>query len=296
MASAPGHVSCDSIDRTAAIVTAIVIASLAAACGISARSSLPGAKSTRSSDPPGLPRRAIAGPTTSTAPPTPPSEVRPPLTGITVGVDPGHNGLNYTQPEYLAHQVFNGRTPEDCDTTGTETADGYTEALFNFNVAQYLTTDLEAEGASVVATRTTNSGIGPCVDQRAQILNAAHPAVAIDIHADGGPPDGRGFAVLEPVADGFNDAVISSSATFGSDVRSAFLGATEMPVSTYDGTDGIVNRSDLAGLNLTTVPKVLIECGNMRNPTDAALLESASFQQMAAQALTQAITQFVRSP
>ena len=47
-----------------------------------------------------------------------------------------------------------------------------------------------------------------------------------------------------------------------------------MPVSTYDGADGITFRDDFAGLNLTTVPKVLIECGNMQNVTDAAMLTS----------------------
>jgi N-acetylmuramoyl-L-alanine amidase len=66
-----------------------------------------------------------------------------------------------------------------------------------------------------------------------------------------------------------------------------------MPVSTYDGVGGLEQRSDLAGLNLTTVPKVLIECGNMRNGTDASLLESAAFQQQAAAAMATAITAFL---
>ena len=135
--------------------------------------------------------------------------------------------------------------------------------------------------------------MGPCVDQRAQILNAGGSDVAIDIHADGGPVDGRGFAVLEPVADGPNDGVISSSAAFGQVVQQRFLAVTGMPISTYDGTDGIALRSDLAGLNLATEPKVLIECGNMRNATDAALLVSPGFQQRAALALALAITDFL---
>jgi N-acetylmuramoyl-L-alanine amidase len=218
-----------------------------------------------------------------------------PLAGKVVGIDPGHNGMNYTDPTFLSQQVFNGRTQEDCDTTGTETASGYTEAQFNFNVAQYLTADLQTEGAQVVLTRTTNSGIGPCVDQRAQILNAAHANVAIDIHADGGPTSGRGFAVLEPVADGPNDGVIAPSEDFGNDVISSFTSTTGMPISTYDGVNGIAYRDDLAGLNLTTVPKILIECGNMQNATDAAMLESSTWQQTAAQALAAAITTFLTS-
>ncbi len=108
--------------------------------------------------------------------------------------------------------VFNGTGYEPCDTTGTETASGYTEAQFNFNVATYLEGDLEAEGATVVVTRPNNEGVGPCVTTRAAIINDAHADVAVDIHADGGPPGGRGFAVLEPVADGPNDGVIGSSA------------------------------------------------------------------------------------
>jgi len=216
-----------------------------------------------------------------------------PLSGKVVGIDPGHNGLNYTDPSIINARVWNGREDETCDTTGTETASGYTEAQFNFNVAQYLSIDLQAEGAKVVMTRTNNSGVGPCIDQRAQILNLAGSDVAIDIHADGGPTSGRGFAILEPVADGPNNSVVSSSETFGSDVKSSFLSVTGMPVSTYDGTDGIAYRDDLAGLNLTTVPKVLIECGNMQNPTDAALLVTTPFQESAATALAQAITTFL---
>jgi N-acetylmuramoyl-L-alanine amidase len=216
-----------------------------------------------------------------------------PLAGIVVGIDPGHNGRNADNPSYINHLIWNGRERETCDTVGTETDGGYTEAQFNFNVATFLREDLQRDGARVVMTRTSNTGVGPCVTTRAQIINRARANVAIDIHADGGPTSGRGFTVLEPVADGPNDKVIGSSDRFGSDVRSAFLSMTAMPVSTYDGVDGITHRDDLAGLNLTTVPKVLIECGNMKNATDAALLTSTRFQQEIARALAAAIIRFL---
>jgi N-acetylmuramoyl-L-alanine amidase len=217
------------------------------------------------------------------------------LSGKVVGIDPGHNGRNYSDPTFINQQVFNGREEEACDTTGTETGSGYTEAEFNFNVANLLAADLQGEGAQVVLTRTTNESVGPCVSTRAQIINNGHANVAVDIHADGGPAGGRGFAILEPVADGPNNGVIASSDAFALDVRSAFAAITGMPISTYDGTDGLAPRDDLAGLNLTTVPKVLIECGNMRNATDAALLTSSDFQRQAALALAQAITTYLSS-
>ncbi len=216
-----------------------------------------------------------------------------PLAGKVVGIDPGHNGLNHTAPQIINQPVWNGREAEPCDTTGTETASGYTEAQFNFTIATLLEADLQAEGAEVVMTRPDNSGVGPCVTTRAAIVNDAHADVAVDIHADGGPVDGRGFTVLEPVADGPNNAVIPSSAAFGAIMRDTFLADTGMPLSSYDGVDGLQPRDDLAGLNLTTVPKVLIECGNMQNATDAAILAAPGFQSAAASAMAQAITAYL---
>jgi N-acetylmuramoyl-L-alanine amidase len=218
-----------------------------------------------------------------------------PLAGKIIGIDPGHDGGNFNDPTFISQLVWNGVAYETCDTTGTATATGYTEAQFNFNVATDLRRDLRKDGASVVMTRTSNNGVGPCVNRRAQIIDAAHASVAIDIHADGGPSWGRGFTVLEPVSDGPNNKVIAASARFGADVRAAFLKYTSMPVSDYYGKSGIISRDDLAGLNLTSVPKVLVECGNMPNPTDAAMLTSPSFQRKLASALTAAIVGYLTS-
>ncbi len=216
-----------------------------------------------------------------------------PLAGKIIGIDPGHNGLNRTDPAYLNHKVWNGREWEDCDTTGTETAGGYTEARFNWNVAMYLRAILLKDGAKVVLTRKDNHGLGPCVNTRARILDRAHADVSIDIHADYAPSSGRGFTVLEPVADGPNDKVIRSSLRFGRDVHAAMRGRTKMPVSDYYGHDGYIRRDDLAGLNLTTMPKILIECGNMNNGRDAALLVRPSVQRSIARALAAAIIRYL---
>jgi N-acetylmuramoyl-L-alanine amidase len=219
--------------------------------------------------------------------------VRGPLAGKVIGIDPGHNGLNYTSPAFLNRKVWNGRAREGCDTTGTQTAGGYTEARFNWNVATYLRADLKALGARVVMTRSGNHGLGPCVDKRAQILNRAHANVSIDIHADYGPPAGRGFTVLDPVADGPNNKVISASARFGRDVHAMMLRDTAMRVSDYYGRNGYISRDDLAGLNLTTMPKVLVETGNMHNAADAALLVRPAVQRGIAAALAAAISRFL---
>jgi N-acetylmuramoyl-L-alanine amidase len=271
----------------------LVTACLVAACGSTASSS---GGAGLAGDAPASPAavRPSTGPgTASPKPSQQPSAAARPLAGITVGIDPGHNGLNGTDPSFINHLIWNGRESETCDTTGTQTAGGYTEARFTFNVARYLRAALAADGARVVMTRPDNHGVGPCVDRRAQILNDSGARVAIDIHGDGGPTWGRGFTVLEPVADGPNDHVIRSSERFGRDVRAAMLARTGMPVSDYYGSNGVEFRNDLAGLNLTTVPKVLIESGNMTNAADAALLASPRFQRRLARAFLAAILAFL---
>jgi N-acetylmuramoyl-L-alanine amidase len=215
------------------------------------------------------------------------------LVGYVIGIDPGHNGGNGADPGYINRPVWNGREYESCDTTGTETDAGYTEAAFNFDVATRLAALLRSYGATVVLTRTSNSGVGPCITTRAQIINGSRADAALDIHADGGPPGGRGTTVLEPVADGPNDGVIQPSDRLAVIVRDAFQGSTGEPESTYDGTDGLQPRIDLAGLNLTTVPKVLIECANMRNATDAASLTNPDWRQQAAQGLALGAAEFL---
>jgi N-acetylmuramoyl-L-alanine amidase len=215
------------------------------------------------------------------------------LAGQTIGIDPGHNGGNAADPSFINRIIWNGQENETCDTTGTQTDAGYTEAIFNWNVARYLQADLRRAGARVVMTRHSNNGVGPCVTSRAHILNRAGASVALDIHADGGPASGRGFTVLEPVADGPNDGIITDSERLGNDVRTALLKYTSMPVSNYDGVNGLVSRNDLAGLNLATEPKVLVECGNMRNATDARLLSASWFQRRLAGALEAALVTFL---
>jgi len=61
------------------------------------------------------------------------------------------------------------------------------------------------------------------VNERAAIGNEAEADAAVSIHADGGPVSGRGFAVLTPVADGINNAVVPASDQLGTALRDAFV-------------------------------------------------------------------------
>ena len=216
------------------------------------------------------------------------------LQGAIIAVDPGHNGANGSHPSEINRQVDAGGFQKACDTTGTATASGYTEAAYTFDVATRLAAVLRAAGATVVLTRTDNNGVGPCIDERAAIGNRANADVAISIHADGGPSGGRGFHVIEPaLVKGYTEPIVEPSARLGAAVRASYASGTGMPPSTYVGHDGITVRGDLGGLNRSHVPKVFIETGNMRNATDAALLTSAGFRQQAAEAIAAGLSDFL---
>jgi hypothetical protein len=148
------------------------------------------------------------------------------------------------------------------------------------------------DGFRRLLTRPSDDGVGPCVDVRARTLNEAAADVAIDIHADGGPSTGRGFTILRPVPSGVNDGVVTASLKYADFLKSAML-KTGMPVSDCYGANGFKDRDDLAGLNLTTVPQLLLETGNMRNQEDADLLTSDRFQRDVAQAILEAMVAFL---
>jgi N-acetylmuramoyl-L-alanine amidase len=96
----------------------------------------------------GLARSPVAGsPRPASHPAVSPSAASPSssppallLAGKIVGIDPGHNGGNFTDPAAIGRLIWNGTGWETCDTTGTTTDGGYTEAQFNFNDAALLVT------------------------------------------------------------------------------------------------------------------------------------------------------------
>ncbi|WP_062356300.1 N-acetylmuramoyl-L-alanine amidase [Herbidospora yilanensis] len=208
------------------------------------------------------------------------------LQGKVIVIDPGHNGGNYKRPDVINKQVDVLTQKKACDTTGTATNDGYSEAAFTWDVSVRLAKLLRAEGATVKLTRENNTGVGPCITQRAAIGNKAKADLAISIHADGAGSTSHGFHVIMPKKiNGPVDPVVAKSAKLGLAVRNAVKKQTGMPYANYIGKNALDYRSDLGGLNLSTVPKVFIESGNMRNAGDAAKLKSSSWRQDLAEAL-----------
>jgi N-acetylmuramoyl-L-alanine amidase len=215
------------------------------------------------------------------------------LDGVTVGLDPGHNGGNAKHAAEISKPVDAGGFQKACDTTGTVAKNGTTESAYAFDLASRVISRLKAAGATVVVTRTTNTGVGPCIDKRAEITNRAE--VALSLHADGNnKADAHGFHVIVPADDHAVDTVAAArSRQLGDYVRDKLRAVTGLVPATYLGDDGIDIRSDLGGLNLSTVPKVLVETGNMKSAGDMKILGSDAGKNAIADAIVAGLASYL---
>jgi N-acetylmuramoyl-L-alanine amidase len=207
-------------------------------------------------------------------------------------LDPGHNGGNAAHPEVVNAPVPDGAGgTKPCNTTGTETDAGYPEHAFTWDVALRMRDKLTAAGVTVVLTRRDDTGVGPCVDARGKTSAQVGAAAFVGIHGDGAAANGRGFHVITSSLAPAGPAVAAASARLAASVRDAMT-AVE-PVSTYTGSNGLNPRQDLAGLNLNAAPAVYVECGNMRNATDAALMSNTGGRDRIATQLTAGVLAFL---
>ncbi|MBZ4017313.1 N-acetylmuramoyl-L-alanine amidase [Streptomyces purpurogeneiscleroticus] len=223
-----------------------------------------------------------------------------PLRGKVVLIDPGHNPGNRHHTAEIARKVDVGNARKECDTTGTSTNSGYAEASFTLDVARRARTLLQKEGVKVVFTQDGDRPYGPCVDERAEIGNDAHADAALSIHADGAGAGNRGFHVIRPgvVHSGGADTrkITGPSRDLADHLVGRFVAATGSAPANYIGNGkGLDTRTDLGGLNLSRVPKVFLECGNMRDAQDAARLTDPAWRQKAAVGITEGITGFLRN-
>ncbi|MHA6628334.1 N-acetylmuramoyl-L-alanine amidase [Pseudonocardia sichuanensis] len=209
-----------------------------------------------------------------------------------VVLDPGHNGRNGAEPAAIRRPVPDGRGGmKACNTTGTATDAGYPEHAFTFDVATRVRQQLTAAGVQVVLTRPDDDGVGPCVDERGRAGEVADAAAVVSIHADGAAPDASGFHVAYS-APPLNPAQAGPALQLAHVLRDA-LRAGGFPDSDYIGDDALSARADLAGLNHATRPTVLVECANMRNAEEAALVSAPEGRARYAAAIAEGVLAFL---
>jgi N-acetylmuramoyl-L-alanine amidase len=245
---------------------------------------------------PGPPAPSATTPEPSVSVPEPVDGPAVDWSDVTVVVDPGHQLGNSRFPRQTGRRRPAGGFSTTCNSTGTSTDDGFPEATFTFRVAERLRRLLERRGAQVIMTRTTNSSHlwGPCADQRGRAGNAVAADVKVSIHADGSYTDGRGFHVIAPTDRApWTDDIYHSSKHLARDLKRGLIRTGFAPADYVAGGDGLDFRSDLGTLNLSDIPTVVVESGNMRNASEARVMSSRNGQYRYALALLRGISTFL---
>lgn len=227
-----------------------------------------------------------------------PEEAAPgPLAGRTIVIDPGHQLGNHNYPRKITRQVPAGGFRKDCNTTGTATNGGFPEATLAWRTSRMLRARLVRQGARVVLTRHSNrqDRWGPCVDARGRAGNKIDADLKISIHGDGSYAAGaHGFHVIAPTnRKPWTHDIYRSSKRLALATRAGLRGVG-LPVANYiAGGDGLDFRSDLGTLNLSDVPTVMVELGNMRNANDAGRMTSRHGRGTYARGLAHAVRRFL---
>ncbi|MBT9135949.1 MAG: N-acetylmuramoyl-L-alanine amidase LytC [Firmicutes bacterium] len=176
------------------------------------------------------------------------------LSGFTVVIDPGHGG----------------RDP------GAIAASGLRESDVNLTMSHKLRAKLEAAGATVVMTRTTDVGL--TLAERVAIANGSGADLLVSIHNNAHTnPQISGTQTFHGVTDG------SFSLGLGVHRRLVALGLNDRGVLT----------ANFAVLQRTTVPAILTETAFLSNPQNAGLLAQESFLDQAVAAHFEAIREWL---
>ena len=232
--------------------------------------------------------------------PTPQPSTAPPagsgsLAGKVIVLDPGHNLNNSSS----INQIVNAGNGvfKACDTTGTATNGGYPEHAFTWDVANRAAAILRAQGATVIFTRSSDGGIGPCITVRAQIGNDAHADAFIAIHADGGPSGGHGFFVMQPPPNNpnVNPGSALRSRVLATMMHDVFHATAGIPYSSYITNGYYPDDGHTGTINLSHGPVITIECLNMRNAADAAIATDPNGRQRVAAGIAAGLTAFLTS-
>ncbi|WP_296392370.1 N-acetylmuramoyl-L-alanine amidase [Williamsia sp.] len=234
---------------------------------------------------PAAPSSSAPAAPSSTAPAAPAPEQKNALASKTVFLDPGHQGS--AAGNDLRKQVPDGRGgKKDCQTTGAVGVNKAAEHTVNWDVVQLVKAGLESQGAKVVLSRADDKGWGGCVDERANAANASKADLAVNVHADStsttADPAKKGFHIIVPklpVPDPTVSLVQSTTGRKAAETMRDSFKAAGFPPANYAGVnDGLQARSDIAAVNLTKVPDVFIEMGNLANPAEADALAGKTGQ------------------
>jgi len=234
---------------------------------------------------------AVTTPPKTTEKPAQPSSSRPPvsaasgtpLSGIVIGIDPGHQAHANSEQEPVAPGSDETKKKVSSGTQGRFT--GVAEYKVNLQVGLKLKDLLTGLGAEVVMTRESND-VNISNKERAEMMNAAGADLVIRIHCNGNDDQSvHGAFMLVPSND-CTSSINDASKKAGRRIIDAFCAVTGAK------NLGLQARSDQTGFNWSTVPVCNIEMGYMTNEDEDKLLVSDDYQTLCAQGIANGIADY----
>lgn len=209
---------------------------------------------------------------------------RGPLSGVKIGIDPGHQDhANYDQ-----EPVFPGSKETKAKVaSGTQgVATRIPEYETNLTISLLLREALEAAGAEVYMTRETND-VDISNVERAEMMNELGVAVVLRLHCNGSDNrDTRGIGLY-----------VKSSGEGAEESRAiSDILIVAMGEATGTRTESIHVRDNYSGLNWSTVPSILVEMGYMSNPDEDKALNDPDYQAKLVEGMVQGMINSLGNP
>lgn len=213
--------------------------------------------------------------------PTPTPQL--PLSGLIIGIDPGHQAVADTSLESVSPKYTKMKEKVSPGTKGFWS--DVHEYEITLSVGMLLRDILVENGATVVMTRTTND-VNISNSARAILFNEAKTDYALRIHCNGSRDQTKkGASILVPKENPFLDECSCS----------AEILLAEYSKLTGIEARGLSARGDQTGFNWCERMVINIELGYMSNPDDDAFLSNIENHNLMAQGLANGILQYFAS-
>lgn len=199
------------------------------------------------------------------------------LSGIKIGIDPGHQIRQNSEQEAIAPGSSETKMKVSSGTAGVKSR--VAEYVVNLDVSLQLRDALEALGCTVYMTRETHE-VDISNQERAIMMNEYGVDLVLRIHCNGSTNSSANGIGLYVNATG--DIAEPSYAA-----AQALLPA--MTAATGARADGIFRRDSYTGLNWSTVPCILVEMGYMSNPEEDMKLVNPDYQQLLVQGMVEGV-------
>ena len=193
------------------------------------------------------------------------------LSGYTIMLDPGHGGLDGGAPCAVSNSSFGN------------------EKNINLSIATKIKTLLEAEGANVIMTRTTDKWV--CYTDRNAAVRNSEPDMFISVHCDSSSgASAMGTSAYyyrpysQPLAKAVHDSIVNAYKT------KIYAGKPDSVLSKVDrGTDFYAFRVT----RVEECPAILIEYGFVSNISECQILQDAGNRDILAAATVEGIKNYI---